>query len=121
MEMNQIYLIGRVVREPKLQKTGSGKSYMFLTIAVDGYYDRKTKEMTTDFIPLKLWAREAEQCIHLVKGSLISVTGRVNVSKYPDKETGETRYITEIIGEDVQFLSKPRSALEVTTTRSMAN
>ncbi|SFX52760.1 single-strand DNA-binding protein [Thermoactinomyces sp. DSM 45891] len=110
--MNQVNLIGRVTREPKLSKTTSGKSYMFLTIAVDGYFDRKTNEMTTDFIPLKLWGKTAERCIRLMKGSKIRVTGRVSVSQYKDKETGEPRYSMEIVGDDVDFLSKPRNALE---------
>ncbi|MBD1371256.1 single-stranded DNA-binding protein [Hazenella sp. IB182357] len=109
--MNQVNLIGRVVRDPKLHKTGKGKPFMFLTLAVDGYYDRKKKEMTSDFISIKLWSNQAERCAHLVKGSLISIMGRISVSKYPDKATGETKYNTDIVAEEVQFLSKPRSSM----------
>ncbi|MBD1371952.1 single-stranded DNA-binding protein [Hazenella sp. IB182357] len=112
--MNQVNLIGRVVRDPKLHQTGKGKPFMFLTLAVDGYYDRKKKEMTSDFISIKLWANQAERCSHLVKGSLISVTGRVSVSKYPDKATGEIKYNTDIVADGVQFLSKPRSSMAST-------
>ena len=118
--MNQVVLIGRVTREVKLHKTENGKVYMFLTLAVDGYFDKVKKEMTTDFISLKLWSKEAERCAHLLKGSLISIKGRINVSKFPDKATGEMRYNTEIIGEHVQFLSKPRIATENEPIRALA-
>jgi len=109
--MNNVQLVGRVVIEPKLKTTGKGKPYMRLVLAVDGYWDRKSREMTTDFIPVKLWQKEATRCQHLVKGSLISVVGRVSVARY--EKDGETAYVTEIVGEKIQFLSKPKSAKEV--------
>jgi len=46
-----------------------------------------------------------------MKGSLISITGRVTVSQY--EKDGQKQYVTEIIGESVSFLSKPKSAKEV--------
>ena len=84
---------------------------MRLVLAVDGYWDRREKQMTVDFIPIKLWQREATRCQHLVKGSLVSVVGRVSVAQYPGKDGG-TEYVTEIIGEKIQFLSKPKSVKE---------
>jgi single-strand DNA-binding protein len=109
--MNNVQLVGRVAVEPKLRTTGTGKPYMRLVLAVDGYWNRKEKQMTTDFIPVKLWTREATRCQHLMKGSLISITGRVTVSQY--EKDGQKQYVTEIIGESVSFLSKPKSAKEV--------
>lgn len=109
--MNNVQLVGRVAIAPKLRTTGSGKPYMRLVLAVDGYWDKKTKQMTTDFIPVKLWQREATRCQHLMKGSLVSITGRVSVARYK-QENGDTAYVTEIIGENIQFLSKPKSAKE---------
>lgn len=117
--MNNVQLVGRVAVEPKLRTTMKGKPYMRLVIAVPGYWDRKAKEMTTDFIPVKFWAQEATRCQHLMKGSLIAVTGRVAVSQYPAKNGNEVEYVTEIIGESVQFLAKPKTAME-TTAKSAA-
>ena len=108
--MNQVNLVGRVAREPKFKTSSNGKSMIFLTVAIDGYYDRKTKEVTTDFIPVTVWGKEAERCRSLIKGSLVRITGRVSVGKFPDKETGEIKYVTDIIGEEVQFLAKPKGA-----------
>lgn len=110
--MNQVILVGRVAREVQLRKTSNGKPYLFLTIAVSGYWDRRKKKEVTDFIPVTIWGKEAEKASHLVKGSLVRITGRVSVGKFADKLTGEVKYVTDIIGEEVDFLSKPRSAIE---------
>lgn len=109
--MNSVQLVGRVARDPQLRKTANGKSYMFLSLAVSGYWDRRKKQEVTDFIPLVLWGKEAERCQYLVKGSLVSVVGRVGVSDYQDPKTGERKFSVEIVGERVEFLSKPRSAV----------
>jgi single-strand DNA-binding protein len=98
-----------------LRHTKNGKPYLRLVLAVEGYWNRKEKEMTVDWIPVKVWAREAQRCQYLVKGSLIAVTGRVSVAQYPG-ENGETEYVTEIVGEDVQFLAKPRNAVAEATS-----
>ncbi len=107
--MNQVNLIGRVVRDVAIRKTSSGKSYAFLTVAV-GYWDRKEKREKADFIPVTLWGKEAERCGNLVKGSLIRVSGRITTSRF--EKDGEMQYRMEVVGEDVDFLSKPRAALE---------
>jgi len=109
--MNQVILVGRVAREVQLRKTSNGKPYLFLTIAVSGYWDRREKKEVTDFIPVTVWGKEAEKASHLVKGSLVRITGRVSVGRFTDKN-GEQRYTVDIIGEEVDFLSKPRSAVE---------
>jgi single-strand DNA-binding protein len=46
---------------------------------------------------------------HARKGMLVSVSGRLHNSKWTDSE-GIERYGYEIIADDVQFLSRPRSA-----------
>jgi single-strand DNA-binding protein len=111
-KMNQVILVGRVAREVHLRKTSNGKPYLFLTIAVSGYWDRREKKEVTDFIPVTVWGKEAEKASHLVKGSLVRISGRISVGRFTDKE-GQQRFTVDIIGEEVDFLSKPRSAVEV--------
>jgi single-strand DNA-binding protein len=104
--MNQVNLVGRVAREVELKHTQGGKAFMFLTIAVDGYFDRKTGQVKSDFIPVIAWGREAEKCRNLLKGSLIRIEGRVNVGKF--EKDGKTQYPLDIVAEEITFLSKPR-------------
>lgn len=104
--MNQVNLVGRSSREVELRYSAQGKAFMFLTVAVDGYYDKKTGEMTSDFIPVTIWGKEAEKCRNLLKGSLIRVLGRVSVGRF--EKNGKTEYPLDIIGDQVIFLSKPK-------------
>lgn len=106
--MNQVNLVGRIVKEPQLRKSNSGKSMMFLTLAVDGYYDKKKKEKTSDFIPVTLWGKTAEQAAKAMKGSLVQITGRLSPGRFPDKSTGEVRYVLDCVGEEIHFLAKPK-------------
>jgi len=106
--MNVVHLIGRVARFPELRKTANGKSYMNLVLAIDGYYDRTKGETTTDFIPILLWGKLAERAHHLMKGSLVAITGRVAISSYEDKN-GNKKWSMEIVGEDIEFLAKPKN------------
>lgn len=109
--MNQVNLVGRVARTPELRKAGTGKSYMFLVVAV-GYWDRRSQTEKADFISVTLWGKDAERCESLMKGSLVRITGRVATSSY--KKEGKTEYRTEIVGEEIEFLSKPKAAMEGT-------
>ncbi|SFX65877.1 single-strand DNA-binding protein [Thermoactinomyces sp. DSM 45891] len=106
--MNKVSLVGRVAVDPKVNKTSNGKSYMFLRLAVEGYFDKKTKQMTTDFIPVTVWGREADKCRNLLKGSLISIEGRVSAGSFADSN-GEKKFSLDIIAESISFLSKPKS------------
>jgi len=107
--VNQVNLIGRVAREPELRKTSTGKSYMFLTIAV-GYWDRREQKEKADFITVTLWEKDAERCKNLVKGSLVRITGRISSGSF--KKDGKTEYRTEVVAEEIDFLAKPKSAVE---------
>jgi single-strand DNA-binding protein len=106
--LNLVLLVGRVAREVKLMQSSTGKPFMFLTIAVDGYYDRKAGKTTSDFIPVTVWGKEAERCKALVKGSLIEVKARVSPGRY--EKDGKTQYTLDLVADEVKFLSKPKGA-----------
>jgi single-strand DNA-binding protein len=55
-----------------------------------------------------VWGKTAEICAkYLAKGRQVFIEGRIQTRSYDDKE-GQKRYITEIIANDVQFLSSGR-------------
>lgn len=105
--MNKVILMGRLTKDPEAKYTQNGTVYTRFTLAVNR---RFAKEPTADFIPIITWNKVAEVCgNNLVKGSQILIEGRIQINSY-DKD-GEKRYITEIIGDNVEFLgSKPKSA-----------
>lgn len=108
--MNQVTLVGRLSRSPELRYSSSGKAMAFLTIAVDGFYNKEKGETETDFIDIKLWGKVAENVAkYCVKGSLVSVVGRLKYSRY--EKGGEMVYKLEVVGDEVKFLSKPKNAV----------
>lgn len=96
--MNIVTLIGRITRDLKLHQTSTGKSFTFFTLAVNNVQNQ------ADYIPCVAWNKVAENMNnYLVKGSLISLSGRISVRKSTNQE-GKEQYITEVVAQTVTFL-----------------
>lgn len=101
--MNKAMIIGNLTKEPESRTTQSGISVTTFTVAVQ----RRFKTDETDFFPVVTWRGLADNCAkYLVKGQKVAVAGQIQTRNYEDKD-GQKRYITEIIADDVEFLSKP--------------
>ena len=110
--MNSVILIGRLTRDPELRFIpGSGTAVANFTIAVDkGLSKEKKQQMetqgkpTADFIRVVVWGKRAETCANfLAKGRLVAVNGSITTSSYKS-QTGETRYSTDVLANNVEFL-----------------
>ncbi len=101
--MNKVTLIGRLTRDPEMNKTASGIDVCNFTLAINRTYkDAKGSELT-DFIPVVVWRNAAVNCgKYLTKGSLCAVAGSIQTRTYEKED--EKRYITEVIADIVQFL-----------------
>jgi single-strand DNA-binding protein len=98
--LNKVVLIGRLTKDPELRYTATGTAVCTFTLAVD-----RQKKDEADFIPIVTWEKIAENCgKYLVKGRLVAVCGRIHVRNY-ETQAGERRYVTEVIGDEVKFLS----------------
>lgn len=103
--MNKIVLIGRLTRDPDLKYTTNGNAVSRMTIAVDRNYKDAEGNNVVDFIPIIAWKKLAEIVAeHMKKGKLIAVHGSLQIRSYDDK--GETKYIAEVIADDIRFLEK---------------
>ena len=99
--MNKAMIIGNLTRDPELRTTASGISVCTFTVAVT----RPFKRDETDFLPVVTWRGLAENCSKfLAKGRKVGVSGHIQTRQYDDKN-GVRRYVTEIIADDVEFLS----------------
>lgn len=99
---NSINLIGRLVRDPELRTTSTGKSVLAIGIAVD----RPHQKDKTDFFDLVLWGPQAEYVTkYAVKGTLISVGG-ILTSRNWTANDGSKRKAIEVLADDVKILSK---------------
>ncbi|MFO7951335.1 MAG: single-stranded DNA-binding protein [Bacillota bacterium] len=114
--LNQVVLIGRLVRDPELRYTaGSGVPVTSFTLAVDRPFTNQQGERETDFIDIVAWRKQAENCAnYLKKGNLAAVSGRLQIRSYDDRQ-GVRRKAAEIVAFNVQFLERPRSSDDSST------
>ncbi|CDE72870.1 single-stranded DNA-binding protein [Acidaminococcus sp. CAG:917] len=103
--MNKVFLIGNLTRDPELSSTTSGISYCRFTLAVSRNFASKDGKRETDFINIRVWRALADNCAkYLKKGSKAAVSGSIQTSSY-DGNDGQKKYVTEVVADEVQFLS----------------
>ena len=95
--MNIVILMGRMVRNPELKYTSSGKAYASFTLAV-----QKNKN-EAEFIDCTAWEKTAETIAeYFKKGSKILIQGRLSVSDY--EKNGEKRRFTRVLANSFEFV-----------------
>ena len=108
--LNNVVLVGRLVRTPELYLTESGKKMSVVTLAVGRTYKNPDGEYDADFLDCTLWTGIAENTAEYCKtGDLIGVKGRIQ-SILIEKEDGTKYKKMEIIAERVTFLSSAKSS-----------
>lgn len=112
--LNQIILVGRLVKTPELFLTENGKKGTIVTLAVARSFKNQNGEYDTDFIDCNLWTGIAENTAEYCKtGDVIGVRGRVQ-SRIIENEDGTKHKKMEIIAEKVTFLSSSKNNKEIT-------
>lgn len=107
--LNQVILVGRLVRTPELQLTESGKKKSLITLAVSRGFKNQNGEYDTDFLDCTLWSSVAENTSEYCKtGDVIGVKGRLQ-TRLIDNEEGTKYKKVEVIADKVTFLSSSRN------------
>lgn len=107
--MNKAIIIGRLTRDPEMRTTTSGINSTTFTVAVSRNYTNQNGERETDFINCVAWRKQAENIAkYCTKGTQVAVDGRIQTRSY-DAQDGTKRYVTEIIADNVTFLSRAGS------------
>lgn len=107
--MNKVILIGNLTKDPELQTTTSGIAVCRMTVAVQRKFQNADGEREADFINVVVWRKSAENCAkYLAKGRKCAVVGTLQTRSY-DAQDGSKRYVTEVIAEEVEFLSSKQS------------
>jgi len=108
--MNKVILIGRIGRDPEMSYTPNGQARCKFSVATDeGYRDKQTgqKVERTEWHNVVAWRQTAEFCgNYLGKGRLVLVEGKLQTRKWQDQNTGQDRYSTEIVADNVQGLDR---------------
>ena len=101
--LNKIFIMGRLTRDPELRRTQSGTAVTSFSLAVDRDFKSQSGEKETDFIDVVAWRSTAEFVSkYFTKGSMIVVSGRLQIRNWTDKE-GNKRRSAEIVAESVYF------------------
>lgn len=116
--INNVTLIGRVVRDIELRTTTSGHSVASFSIAVD----KRGKKDEANFFDLVAWNKAAEILAEYgTKGKQVGITGYLDVEQWDDKDTGKKRSAVKIVVDQFQFLgSKSDSAAHEPTAGAPA-
>ncbi len=110
--LNQIVLIGRLVRDPELRYTPSGVPVAGFPIAVDRPFSNAQGQRETDFFDVVVWRKQAELVsTHLQKGRLVAIQGRLQARSY-DTPEGQRRKVYEIVADRVTFLDRKPTGSE---------
>jgi len=110
--LNQIVLIGRLVRDPELRYTPSGVPVAGFALAVDRPFTNAQGQRETDFFDIVVWRKQAELAAnHLQKGRLVAVQGRLQSRSYETQE-GQRRKVYEIVADRVAFLDRKPAAAD---------
>ncbi|MGG3873187.1 single-stranded DNA-binding protein [Brevibacillus laterosporus] len=107
--LNRVILIGNLTRDPELRYTPNGVAVTTFTLAINRSYSGSNGEKETDFINIVAWRQLADLCAnYLGKGKKAAVEGRLQTRNYDNKE-GKKVYVTEVVADNVQFLSSQGS------------
>ena len=101
--LNVVAIMGRLVRDPEMRQTTTGKNVASFRIACDRGRKDANGQSVADWIDIVAWDRQAEfVCRYFQKGSLIVVDGRLQTRTYQDKQ-GNNRTAVEVVANNINF------------------
>lgn len=106
--VNKVILIGNLGKDPEVKYTPQGTPVAKITLATNERFKDKSGEFQerTEWHNIIAWQRLAEIVGEYVKkGSKIYVEGRIQTSSWEDKTSGEKKYRTEVVINDLVLLS----------------
>ena len=107
--LNKVMLIGNLGKDPEVKTLDNGAKIATFPLATSETFKDKegVRQTRTEWHNMVLWrglADIAENYLH--KGSQVYLEGRLSTRKWEDKE-GNTRYTTEVIGDNLVLLGRP--------------
>ena len=110
--INKVILVGNLGQDPEVKYTAGGAAVTTLSLATsESWKDKDTgsDQEKTEWHRVVLWRRLAEIAgEYLKKGSKVYIEGQLQTRKW--EQDGQTRYTTEVVGRDMQFLDSRGSS-----------
>jgi len=105
--LNKVQLIGNVGRDPELRYLPGGEPVTTFSLATNRRWTGQDGQLheQTEWHSVVAWRRLAEQCGEfLAKGRHVYVEGRLQTRTWDDQATGQKRYRTEVVAEQLVLL-----------------
>lgn len=105
MNLNKVFILGNLTRDPELRTTPSGQSVVNFSIATNRVWNDSAgqKQQKAEFHNIVAWGKLAEICSqYLTKGKLVLIEGRLETRTWQGQD-GIKHYKTEIIAENMQM------------------
>lgn len=108
-DLNMIFLMGNLTRDPELRYTPNGQAVASFAVATNRYWTDKEsgeKKDSVEYTDIVVWGKMAENVAnYLKKGRRVHVIGRLQTRNW-EAQDGSKKYKTEVIATDVTFLDK---------------
>ncbi len=108
-QLNKVFLMGNLTRDPELRRLANGTAVADLGLAMNRTFTGKDGEKREEvvFIDVTVWDRQAETCCqYLKKGKAVHVEGYLKMDSWDDKTSGEKRSKIKVQADRVQFLDR---------------
>ena len=104
--MNNVTLVGNMVRDAEVKTTTAQKSVATFTVAVTRKYKSADGEYQSDFISCVAWGATAEFIAkYFPKGAKIGIVGSIQTRTYDNKD-GVKQHVTEVNVSDAEFVER---------------
>lgn len=116
MNVNQVFLAGRLTRDPEMRTSASGTTVVKFSIAINEYAGADKEDRVT-FVDVVAFGKRGEAIAnYLEKGSPIFIHGKLSYSKW-EAQDGNKRSKLEVIVDDFQFVGGPRGNEEPSSSK----
>lgn len=105
--VNKVILVGNLGNDPEVRYSQSGSAITTISVATSESWKDKdgNQQERTEWHRVKFFGRLAEIAgEYLKKGRQVYIEGSLRTEKYQDKQTGQDRYSTDIIANEMQML-----------------
>jgi len=107
--MNKIIIIGRLVKDPEIRSTTTGKKVASFSVAVSDGKDQNGQEIT-QYFNCTAWEKKAEIIeLYIRKGHKIAIIGKLQNRTW-DKPDGTKGYATDILVNELEILTSKMEA-----------
>lgn len=115
--LNKVFLIGNLTRNPELRYTPSGSAVASFGIAVNRTWTGQNGEKKEEvcFVDISAFARRAEVINeYFSKGSPIFIEGRLQFNQWETKD-GQKRNTLRVVADNFQFIGSAAKKSEVSS------